>query len=250
MKKLFTIGLIICFMAIQSLAQELKTHRYFDGQQQLDGLVSQNSGKALPGVLILPAWKGIDEEAKTAAINLSKEGYIAFVADIYGVGNVPSNNAEAAKSVMYYYQNHGAYQHRIALALDEMKKLGVNPSKIAVIGFCFGGGGALEAARGNLPVAGVVSIHGTLKKDPQRPNLKINTKILVEHPAADRSVSQADYDNLIKEMNEGQADWQIISYANCGHTFTNPSSAEYNAPMAKRAWNHTLLFLKEILRDN
>ena len=51
-----------------------------------------------------------------------------------------------------------------------------------------------------------------------------------------------------KEMNEGKADWQLITYAHCGHTFTNPESPEYNEAMAKRAWQHTLQFLKEVLQ--
>ena len=129
-----------------------------------------------------------------------------------------------------------------------MKKQNPNNDKIAVIGYCFGGTGALEVARAGFSVAGVVSIHGGLAKDSSRPNNPISTKILVEHPADDKSVSKADYDNLVEEMNQGNADWQIITYAHCGHTFTNPESPEYNPTMAKRAWNHTLLFLEEVLK--
>ena len=69
----------------------------------------------------------------------------------------------------------------------------------------------------------------------------------MEHPAEDKSVSREDLDNLVKELNEGNADWQIITYAHSGHTFTNPESPEYNDVMAMRAWNHTLLFLEEVL---
>lgn len=83
-------------------SQDLKPVSYQDGNQKLNGLVTSNGGKKLPGVLILPAWKGIDNEAKTAAINLEKEGYIAFIADIYGEGNIPSDNATAAKTAGYY----------------------------------------------------------------------------------------------------------------------------------------------------
>lgn len=63
-------------------SQQLKPVSYQDGKQKLNGLVTSNNGKKLPGVLILPAWKGIDNEAKTAALDLEKEGYIAFIADI------------------------------------------------------------------------------------------------------------------------------------------------------------------------
>lgn len=229
-------------------SQKLSTVTYQDGTQKLNGMVTSNAGKKLPGVLILPAWKGIDDEAKTAAADLEKQGYIAFIADIYGEGNIPADNAAAAKSSAYYKQNYEAYQKRISLALDQLKKNGAIPDKIAVIGYCFGGTGALETARGNLPVAGVVSIHGSLAKEQTRKNNPITPKILVENPADDKGVTQQDYDNLVKEMNEGNADWQIITYAHSKHTFTDPKSPDYNEVMAKRAWNHTLLFLKEILK--
>ena len=230
------------------LSQKLAPVSYQDGTQRLNGLVTSNAGKKLPGVLILPAWKGIDEEAKTAATELEKQGYIVFIADIYGEGNIPTDNASAAKIAGYYKQDFKAYQKRISLALEELKKKGAIPEKIAVIGYCFGGSGALEAARGNLPVVGVVSIHGGLAKDVSRMNEPISAKILVEHPADDESVKPEHYAQLVAEMNEGKADWQIITYANSKHTFTNPESPDYNPVMTKRAWNHTLLFLKEVLK--
>lgn len=231
-----------------TFSQTLKKVSYQDGAQKLSGLVTSNAGKKLPGVLILPAWKGIDDEARNAALDLEKQGYIAFIADIYGEGNIPTDNASAAKVAGYYKQDFKAYQKRISLALEQLKKSGANPEKIAVIGYCFGGSGALEAARGKLPVVGVVSIHGGLSKDPARMNEPLSAKILVEHPADDASVKPEDYAQLVKEMNDGKADWQIITYSNSKHTFTNPESKDYNAVMAKRAWNHTLLFLKEILK--
>ncbi|WP_185113200.1 MULTISPECIES: dienelactone hydrolase family protein [unclassified Chryseobacterium] len=229
-------------------SQNLKKVSYQDGAQKLNGLVTSNAGKKLPGVLILPAWKGIDDEAKTAAADLEKQGYIAFIADIYGEGNIPTDNASAAKTAGFYKKDFQAYQKRISLALEELKKNGAIPEKIAVIGYCFGGTGALEVARGKMPVVGVVSIHGSIGKDQSRPNDLILTKILVENPAEDQSVTPEDYNNLVKEMKEGKADWQIITYANSKHTFTDPKSADYNPVMAKRAWNHTLMFLREILK--
>lgn len=245
MKKILAICL---FITTIMQAQELKTVTYKDGNQKLNGLVTSNSEKKLPAVLILPAWKGIDNEAKQAALDLQKNGYKAFIADIYGEGNIPKDNTEAAKIATQYKKDYKAYQHRITLALEQLKKQGINIDKIAIIGYCFGGTGALESARADLPVVGVVSIHGGLFKDPTRTNSPIKTKILVENPADDKSVTKEDYDNLIKEMNDGKADWQIITYANSGHTFTNPESPEYNKIMADRAWKHTLLFLEEILK--
>jgi len=226
----------------------LKTISYKNGNQKFTGVITSNHGKNLPGVLILPSWMGIDEEAKNAALDLEKEGYIAFIADIYGEGNLPKNEEEASVKSTFYKQNYKEYQFRITLALNELTaKLGA-VKKTAIIGYCFGGTGALEATRGNIPVEGVVSIHGGLYKSPDRRNNVILSKILVLNPDKDQTVSKEDYDNLIKEMNEGNVDWQIITYANSKHTFTNPQSLDYNPIMAKRAWQHMLLFLKEVLK--
>ena len=245
MKQLFSVGFLTLVLFSVS-AQQLKPVIYTDGNQKLNGLVTSNTGKKLQGVLILPAWKGIDQEAKQAALDLEKEGYIAFIADIYGEGNVPTDNAAAAKIASQYKQDYQAYQKRIGLALEQLKKAGAD--KIAVIGYCFGGTGALEAARAQFPVNGVISIHGGLGKDASRPNGSLPTKILIEHPAEDQSVPQEMVNNLIKEMNEGKADWQIYTYAYSKHTFTNPESKDYNPTIAKRAWQHTLMFLDEVLK--
>ncbi len=245
MKQLFSVGFLTLVLFSVS-AQQLKPVIYTDGNQKLNGLVTSNSGKKLQGVLILPAWKGIDQEAKQAALDLEKEGYIAFIADIYGEGNAPTDNAAAAKIASQYKQDYQAYQKRIGLALEQLKKAGAD--KIAVIGYCFGGTGALEAARAQFPVNGVISIHGSLGKDASRPNGSLPTKILIEHPAEDQSVPQEMVNDLIKEMNEGKADWQIYTYAYSKHTFTNPESKDYNPTMAKRAWQHTLMFLDEVLK--
>ena len=245
MKKLFI--LLVGMAILQTVsAQELKAVKYADGAQELNGLVTSNAGKNLPGVLILPAWMGIDDEAKTAALDLEKQGYIAFVADIYGKGNIPTDFASAGKMAGQFKTDYALYQKRISLALEQLKKAGAQ--NVAVIGYCFGGTGALETARAGFDVTGVVSIHGGLSKATDRPNNPIKTKVLVENPAEDKSVTKEAYEQLVQEMRDGKADWQIITYANCGHTFTNPKSQEYNEVMAKRAWNHTLLFLAEVLK--
>lgn len=245
-KYFFVIALLISG-SLYVQAQELKAVNYQDENQKLSGLVTSNANQKLPGVLILPAWKGIDQEAKTAALALEKQGYIALIADIYGEGNIPEDNEAASKIASQYKNDFQTYQHRIALALAELERTGANGQKIAVIGYCFGGTGTLEVARANMKVDGIVCIHGGYAKDAARENKPIRTKVLVEHAADDKSISKEDYDNLVQELNDGKADWQIITYANSEHTFTDPASKDYNPIMAQRSWNHTLLFLKEIL---
>jgi len=95
--------LLMVLSAFMSQAQ-LKPVDYADGDQKLSGFISKpaNALKNKAGVLILPAWMGIDDHAKESAEELSKLGYYTFVADIYGVGNKPNNYGEAGQKAGYY----------------------------------------------------------------------------------------------------------------------------------------------------
>lgn len=230
--------------------------RYKDGSQNLNGLViaPEKVSKNRSGILILPAWKGIDKHAKDVAEKLSKLGYYAFIADIYGEGNYPKDTNEAGEKAGFYKKNYEKYQQRIRLALAQLVKAGAHADKIVIIGYCFGGTGALEAVRANMPVKGVVSFHGGLGKDPSRKNVAISTKVLVCHGADDFYVSPEDISSFQKEMRDGKADWQMIYYANSVHAFTDPEAgndnskgAAYNEKADQRSWQHFLDFLQETL---
>lgn len=236
---------------------QLKTVSYSDGNQKLNGfgVTPEKKSKNNPGILILPAWKGIDDHSKESAEKLSKLGYCTFVADIYGEGNYPKDAKEAGEKSGFYKKNYENYQHRIKLALDQLVKSGANPDHIVIIDYCFGGTGALEAVRGNLNVKGAVSFHGGLRKDISRANSAIKAKVLILHGADDSFVSQADIDAFQNEMRDGKADWQMIYYADAVHAFTEKSAgndkskgAAYNENADKRSWQHLLLFLQEVLQ--
>ena len=254
MKKI--ILLTVLFMAAQLNAQ-LKSIAYNDGSQKLNGFAATpsktNSKKS--GILILPAWKGIGNHSKEVAQKLAGMGYYAFIADIYGEGNYPANAQEAGQQSGYYKNNIEAYQKRISLALEQLIKAGADKDNIVIIGYCFGGTGALEAARANMPVKGVVSFHGGLGKDAKRPSKPITTKVLVLHGAEDPHVPQKDIEAFQTEMKESNADWQMIYYSNAVHAFTekeagndNSKGAAYNAKADKRSWEHFTLFLEEVFK--
>jgi len=240
-----------------TISAQLKSVKYSDGNQALNGLSIKAAKKSSnnPGILLLPAWLGIDTASKKYAEDLSKLGYHVFIADIYGEGNYPKNTSEAGKQAGFYKTNYEAYQKRINLALQELIKSGANADNIVVIGYCFGGTGVLEAARGHLNVKGVVSFHGGLGKDASRKTDPITTKVLVCHGADDPYVSKDEVLAFQQEMRDSKADWQMIYYANSVHSFTNPEAgndnskgAAYNAIAAKRSFDHLLLFLNEVLK--
>jgi len=248
-------SLLILIMAFNAQAQ-LKAVAYSESNQKLNGFAAipkkANAGK--PGILILPAWKGIDKHAKDTADKLSNSGYYAFIADIYGEGKYPTDTKEAGERAGYYKKNYIQYQARIKAALQELIKSGANPEKIVVMGYCFGGTGALEAARGHLPVKGVASFHGGLGRDSSRPVENIPAKVLVCHGADDPYESPEEVAAFQKEMRDTKADWQMIYYANAVHSFTDPDAgndnskgAAYNEKAATRSWEHFMIFLKEVL---
>lgn len=255
MKLKIIIMAVVLPLSINTFAQ-LTAVDYKDGEQALSGfgIKPKSDLKDKPGVLVLPAWFGIDAHSKESAEKLAEMGYYSFVADIYGKDNRPKNSGEAGKNAGYYKKNVAEYQKRIQLALNELVKLGANPDKIVVMGYCFGGTGAIEAARGNLKVQGVVSFHGGLGKDATRANEKINAKVLVLHGADDPFVPKEEVDNFQTEMRNSGADWQMVFYANAVHAFThkdagsdNSKGAAYNELAEKRSWIALKDFLKEVL---
>jgi dienelactone hydrolase len=248
--------ILVMTFTVGFLNAQLKAVDYLDGQQKLSGFISKPA-KAItnkPGVLILPAWMGIDDHAKESAEELSKLGYYTFVADIYGAGNKPTNYSEAGQKAGYYKKNIQEYQHRIQLALEQLIKQGANPDEIVVMGYCFGGTGAIEAARINMKVKGIVSFHGGLARDEARTIEPINARVLVLHGADDPYESEAEIKLFQNEMRTAKADWEMVYYANAVHSFTdknagtdNSKGAAYNEKADKRSWKALLQFLKEVL---
>ncbi|GGD24139.1 dienelactone hydrolase family protein [Flavobacterium orientale] len=235
---------------------QLQSVSYNDGVQSLNGFVSKPAtpNKEQSGILILPAWMGIDDHSKEVAQQLSALGHHAFIADIYGEGNYPTSTSEAGKQAGIYKKNVGDYQRRIQLALDELIKAGANKDKIIVIGYCFGGTGALEAARAGLNVVGVVSFHGGLGKAEDRTTKEVRPKVLVLHGADDPFVPEKEIAAFQKEMKDAKADWQMVYYSGAVHSFTNKKAgtdnsrgAAYNELADKRSFQHFLTFVKEIL---
>lgn len=256
MKNSITLFFAVILFSTTMNAQ-LKPVKYSEGSQALNGLFIKSAKKSSnnPGILLLPAWLGIDNASKGIAEELSKLGYHVFIADIYGEGNYPANTSEAGKQAGFYKSNPEAYQKRINAALQELVKSGANADNIVAIGYCFGGTGVLEAVRGHLNIKGAASFHGGLGKDAARKTEPAAAKILICHGADDPFVPKEEIASFQQEMRDSKADWQMIYYANSVHSFTNPEAgndnskgAAYNPVAAKRSFEHLQLFLNEVLK--
>lgn len=228
---------------------------YSDGVTKLAGYLSMPEAKGkVPGVVVIHQWMGLTDHERRISDDLAKLGYAALAADIYGGGVRPANTGEAAKLAGQYKGDRALYRRRIAAALDALKaRPGVDGSRLAVIGFCFGGTGALEAARGGLPVRGVVSFHGGLDVPAGFRPGPVAAKVLVCHGADDPFVPARDVAAFQDEMRASRADYLLVAYAGAVHAFTqkeagsDPSKgAAYQEAAHRRSWRHMQDFFKEI----
>ena len=231
---------------------------YPEGATRLAGYLARPAkakGK-VPGVLIIHQWMGLTDHERRTADALAKLGYVALAGDIFGEGVAPRNTQEAGALAMRYKGDRVLYQARIRAGLEALKaQPGVDPARLAVIGFCFGGTGALEAARGGLPVVGVVSFHGGLDSPADRPVAPIQARILVCHGADDPFVPAKDVAAFQDEMRKAKADYTFIAYAGAVHAFTQKEAgddpakgAAYQEAAARRSWRHMQDFFAEVFQ--
>jgi dienelactone hydrolase len=257
---LLTLLPIACAMSMAAGAQAAlvkKSMEYRDGNSILEGyLVFDDSvrGKR-PGVLIVHEWWGLNDYAKKRAEEVARLGYVAFAVDMYGKGVRTSNPEEAGKWAGRFKGDRRLMRGRVQASLDELRKHEqVDQGRIAAIGYCFGGTTVLELARSGADVAGVVSFHGGLETpDPGARNMR--AKVLILHGADDPMVPAKEVERFHKEMREAGVDWQMVSYGNAVHSFTNPESGSdpangvaYNEKADRRSWEAMRVFFDEIFR--
>lgn len=208
-----------------------------------------------PAVLVIHQWTGLTDYEKQRSRMLAELGYNVFAADVYGKGIrpvPPGAGQEAGK----YKGNRDLYRARLNAALDVLKKEEhTDSSKIAAIGYCFGGTGALELARSGADIAGVISFHGGLDAAEGKAAQKggVKAKVLVCHGADDPNVPVPQVQAFEKEMRDSGADWQLISYGGAVHAFTqkmagndNSKGVAYNEKADLRSWEAMKAFFAEI----
>ena len=228
---------------------------YMQGNTALQGHLyyDDKTASPRPAVIVVHEWFGLNDYAKMRARQLAELGYVAFAADIYGKGVMAKSVDEAAKLSGQYKGDRKLLRARISAALETVKKQKhVDPSKVAAIGYCFGGTTVLELARSGADLAGVVSFHGGLDTTMTAES-KPKAKILILHGAVDPFVPPAQVQGFLDEMNKTGADYQFVAYAGAVHSFTNPKADELNLPGARyhkptdeRSWEQMRLFFNEI----
>lgn len=208
-----------------------------------------------PAVLIVHQWTGLTDYEKMRARMLAELGYAVFAADIYGKGVRPVPPA-AGREAGKYKSDRSLYRARLNAALDVMRKdPQTDPSRMAAIGYCFGGTGVLELARSGADVKAVVSFHGGLDSPAPADGKKIKCRVLALHGADDPFVPAKDVAAFEAEMKSAGVDYQLVKYPGAVHAFTqkmagsdNSKGAAYNAEADAKSWAAMKKFLAESLK--
>jgi dienelactone hydrolase len=246
MKRLLAFALLLCATPAWAAVQSSPVEWKFGGQAFSGVLVYDDASTATrPGLLMVPDWKGVTPAAVATAKKIAGRQYVILVADVYGKGVRPKDDAAAMKQVQALYADRSVLRERVARSLqalrDQAGKAPLDAARIGAIGFCFGGATVLELARSGADIAGVASFHGTLPTSmPARPG-DVKASLLVLNGADDRNTSFEDVAAFKKEMDAAGVDWQFVDFSGAVHCFAlesahSPPGCVYDPRAAKRAF--------------
>jgi dienelactone hydrolase len=255
MRDLLALFAIIAFSSQLHAEVVFKTVGYKEGNATLEGLSVHDDavrGKR-PAVLVVHQWKGLGDYEKKRAEMLARLGYNVFAVDIYGKGVRLTNPQDASAEAAKFKSDRSLLRARVNAGLAVLKKDELtDATKVAAIGYCFGGTTVLELARSGADISGVVSFHGGLST-PMPADSKIKAKVLALHGADDPHVPPPEVAAFEEEMRKAKADWALVSYGSAVHSFTdwnagndNSKGSAYNEKADQRSWQAMKDFFAEI----
>ena len=207
-----------------------------------------------PAVLIAHTWEGRGDFVCDKARALAAQGFAGFAIDLYGKGVVGSGPEENAALMQPFLEDRPYLQARLGSALGTLAGLDeVDDTRIAAIGYCFGGLCVLDLARAGAPLKGVVSLHGLLGPPGNTTGRPIAAKVLILHGHDDPMAPVEDVVAVQRELTEAEADWQLHAYGGTMHSFTNPKANDpsmgtvYSEVADHRSWAAMMSFLNEVL---
>ncbi|MBT0666579.1 dienelactone hydrolase family protein [Geobacter pelophilus] len=235
-----------------------KEVEYTSDGTMLKGYLVENTaikGKR-PAVLVVHEWWGHNDYARNRAKMLAKLGYTALAVDMFGNGKTAQHPDDAAKFAGELMKNKELSESRFNAAVEFVKQQkSVDPTKIAAIGYCFGGGVVLHMARQGADLKGIVSFHGSLATDSPAAPGAVKARVLVFNGEADKMITAEQVTAFKNEMDLAGANYRYVGYPGVMHSFTNPAADDYakrfNLPLAynknadKDSWGQTVKFLKD-----
>ena len=197
-----------------------------------------------PGVLVVHEWWGLNEDAKKRARMLAGLGYIAFCADMYGNGKVVDHPRDAGAMATEVRKNVQTWRAKAQAGLKILKaQPQTDPSKLAAIGYCFGGSTALQLAYSGADIQAVATFHAALPIPTDEEAKAIKAKILVCHGANDNFITPETIAAFKGALEKAGVHLQFESYPNAVHSFTvvgiddkKVNGLAYNEAADKKSW--------------
>src|SRR5579862_2482581 len=224
-------------------SQSIKTSDvvYTSNGKQSNGFIAydENRKEKLPIVVIIPEWWGVTDYVKSRAKQLAALGYFAIDADLFGEGKTAADPNEAMALTKPYYINPELTLPAVEAAIAKAATYSqADTTRIAAIGYCFGGFVVLNAAKLGAPLKAVVSFHGGLGGVQPKKGL-IQGDILVCQGGADQFVQQPEQTAFKKSMDSAGVHYSFISYPGASHAFSNPGATalgeKFKLPIAYNA---------------
>ena len=255
------LSLFILFILISNVQAQVKweTITYQDGETELEGYLSYDKllKSKRGGVLIVHDKYGINEFIKERAKELAKLGYVAFVADMFGKEVQMDDEVDRTELTESFFEaEQTLIPHRAQVGLDYLSNHSrVDASRLAVIGYGFGGSVAMELARSGVNLSATINYFGSLNPQKNESYNKIKGPVLVLIGSEDPKISGEELESFKLEMNSENNDWQINTYGGAAHGFTyyelgfeilNGEAYNYNAD--KRSWESVKILLHETLK--
>ncbi len=187
------------------------------------------AGETRPGIVIVHEWWGLNDYIVRRAHLLAELGYVALAIDMYGNGQTATDPGQAGELMTGVLNDMESGTARLRAGYDLLlDQPGIDRTRTAAIGYCFGGAMVLHMARIGMPLSAVASFHGALGSFHTAEPGSIQPKILVCHGAADSMVSMTDLDAFKQEMDAADADYEVMLLEGAKHGFSNPQ-ADVNA---------------------
>lgn len=259
--KFCVILLVLLFSPLAQAALHEENVDYQAGDTALKGYLvwDEAKGDKQPGVLVVHEWWGLNDYARKRARMLAELGYTALAVDMYGGGKNSEHGSEAGAFMNSVLQHADVARQRFLAARELLaKQPGVDPGKIAAIGYCFGGATVLNMARAGVDLAAVVSFHGNLATDTLARPDQVKAQVLVLNGAADEFISSESIANFEREMQQAHAKFRFVNYPGAKHSFTNPDAdrlgkannldVAYNAEADKLSWEAMQQLFQEVFK--
>ena len=201
---------------------------YKDGNTPLRGYLAYDDSKTgkRPGVLLVHYRGGLQGETLKDAEMIAGLGYVVFAEDIFGVNAPPKTVPEMTALTDVYNKNRPLMRARSRSGFDVLAaNTMVDPAKIAVIGYCFGGTVAVELGETGVPALGVVAVHGSFRDFAPEAAKNIKGRVLILHGAEDEVAPLTEVNKLVADLRAAKVNWELEVYSGAQHGFTNPTNA-------------------------